>query len=206
MDSSKYKIEDVKLYQSLFILFKCNQTVDKTWELYQSNKGNNFLLFHMILEIENFSEEYKGYFNCKNIPLYKNRINQIRYIVKPIFDEINKWKLRQFRNNIIGHPWRKDREFISPDSKEYKVPKNDFEFLLLRNYINYIWSLIEAEFKKEFIAANEYMYQLSEIPKREKDYSNINSIQENLVYEVNSRCKEYDKNYYLRGQLYEFED
>lgn len=206
MDSSNYKTRDIKLYQSLFILFKCNQTVNKTWELYQENRGNNFLLFHMVLEIENFKEEYKGYFNCKNISEYKKRINQIRYIIKPVFKEINKWNLRQFRNNIIAHPWRNGGEFISPDSKEYEVPKNDFEFLLIKNYINYIWSLIAAEFEEEFIIANEYMFKISEKPKREKDYSNVNSIQENLVKEVNSRCKKYDKDYYLKIQLYDFEN
>ncbi len=206
MDNSKYKIDDIRLYQSLFILFKCHQTVNKTWELYKSNKGNNFLLFHMILEIENFQEEYKGYFNRKNIPQYKERINQIRYIIKPIFKEINKWKLRVFRNNIIGHPWRKNGEFISPDSAEYTVPKNEFEFLLLKNYINYIWFMIAAEFEKENIKAQEYMFCLSETPRRERDFSSINEIQKNLVKDVNSRCKERDKDYYLKIELYEFED
>lgn len=206
MDNSKYKIDDIKLYQSLFILFKCNQTVGETWELYQRNKGSNFLLFHMILEVENFMEEYKSYFNCKNIPQYKKRINQIRNIIKPILKEINKWKLSGFRNNIIAHPWRNGREFISPDSKEYTAPKNEFEFLLLKNYINYIWSLIAAEFEKEDLKAQEYMYHLSGTPRGERDFSSINEIQKNLVKDVNSRCKEYDKDYYLKIELYEFED
>ncbi len=206
MENSKYKIGDIRLYESLFILFKCNQTVGKTWELYQKNRGNNFLLFHMILEVENFMEEYKGYFNCKNIPQYKERINQIRYITKPIFKEINKWKLRDFRNNIIAHPWRDEGEFILPDSEKYKAPKNEFEFLLLKNYLNYIWSLIADEFEKEDLKAQEYMCHLSGTTRRKRNFSSINEIQQNLVKDVNSRCKKYDKDYYLKIELYKFED
>lgn len=207
MGNSNYKTGDIKLYKSLFISYKCNQTVNKTWELYQSNKENNFLLFHMILELENFKEEYNGYFNCKNISQYKTQINQIRYIMQPIFKEINRWNLRQFRNNIVAHPWRNKREFVSPDSEGYKVPKNEFEFLLLKNYLKYIWSLIAAEFKKELKEAQDYMFFISKAPRRrQRDFSSINSNQNIIAKEVNSRCKKYDKDYHLKIQIYEIED
>src|SRR5690625_3315079 len=205
MSELNYKKSEIKLYQSLFILYKCNQTVNKTWLLYQNSKGNNFLLFHMILELENFNEEYKKYFNCKRIPQYKIRINQIRYIVKPVYDEIKMWNLRQYRNSIIAHPWRRNVEFVSPDSGKYKVPKDEFEFLFLKYYLGYIWSLISVEFKQELKEAIGYMLSLQQTPRREKDFSNINSIQKDIVEEVNSRCKEFDKSYYLKVQFYEIE-
>src|SRR5690625_8021923 len=107
MSELNYKKSEIKLYQSLFILYKCNQTVNKTWLLYQNSKGNNFLLFHMILELENFNEEYKKYFNCKRIPQYKNRINQIRYIFKLVYYENKKWNLKQIKKNINAHPCRR---------------------------------------------------------------------------------------------------
>lgn len=207
--------EDKRFYESLFILFKCNQSINNLWNKLNKNstellKGFEYadtpLLYHIILEVVSFNEEYNIQFNSKYFNSYQNRITQIKCINKPIFREINKWKLKEFRNNIIAHPWRDNGKFANPDSEKYLVPKNALEFSLLINYMNYAWSLVEAEFKNELNNSLHYMSEISNIPDRIKDYSKLNDIQINLVQEVNANCVKFSKNYYLKVFLFDFSD
>ncbi|CAA7386753.1 hypothetical protein [Chryseobacterium fistulae] len=205
--------EDKKFYESLFILFKCHQTINNLWGKLKvsSNKFLNGceyndtpLLYLIILEVVSYNDEYNSYFNEKKLPKYKERINQIKEINKLIFKEINKWKLKDFRNNIIAHPWRNRGKFAHPDTEEYCIPRNLLEFYLLINYINYTWSLIEVEFKNEFKYTLEYMLKISPASKGMKDYSKLNETQVNLVNQVNKKCMEFQKKYYLKVVLYDF--
>lgn len=164
-------------YESLFILCKCKEAINNLWEKLgndkESAKGfhntDTPLLYHIILEAVNYCEEYDTYFTSKNLTLYSDRIEEIKNINKPIFGKIRQWKLKDFRNNIVAHPWRNGKEFAHPDSDYYKTPKNPLEFKLLVNYINYSWNLLEAEFRQELILSLRYMLQISNYPKRIKD-------------------------------------
>lgn len=206
--------EDAKIYESLFILFKCKEAVNNLLE--KLGNDTNFksgfeysdtpLLHHIILEVVSFCEEYDSYFNQKFLPKYKDRINQSKDICKPILKEIRKWKLKEFRNNIIAHTWRSKNKFAHPDSEHYMIPKNPLEYKILVNYLNYIWSLLEVEFTNELSFAMQYMIEISNFPKRDKDYSDLNALQVNLVDEVNIKCLEYKKNYSLKVYLYDFSD
>lgn len=162
------------------------------------------LLYHIILEVVNFNEEYNLYFNTAFLNSYKQRITQIKIINKPIFKNINKWRLKDFRNNIIAHTWRNKGKFANPDSEYYEIPKNALEFSLLVNYINYAWNLIESEFIVEFDKMLIYIQSLSQGSHSNKDYSNINEQQLKLVNEVNLKCMEFKKNYHLKVYLFDF--
>lgn len=207
--------EDKRFYESLFILYKCNQSINNLWSKINSNSKdfiNGFdytdtpLLYHIILEVVSFIEEYNGQFNNRYFTCYSTRITQVKEINKPIFKEINKWKLKDFRNNIVAHPWRYNGEFAHPDSEKYIIPKNALEFSLLINYMNYIWSLIEAEFKIELNNALVYMLEIANVPKRIQDYSNLNEVQLSLVKRVNEKCMELKKNYHLKVFLFDFSE
>lgn len=210
MKTEKHKI---KLYESLFILYKCKNSTDLIWEKINPNKiilkGANFsdspLLYHIILEVVSFQEEYRN-FNSKNIIEYSERINQVRAINKSILKKINKWDLLSFRNNIVAHPWRKDGKFIIPDSIEYNIPRNMFEFQLMINYLTYAWKIIEMEFSKEFESAINYMLNFSIDKKPRADYKNINEEQLKLAEDVNKTCEKFNKNYNLKVFLYDFDE
>lgn len=205
--------DKIKLYESLFILYKCQNSTNLIWEKLNQDKsitnGVNYfdspLLFHIILEVVSFQEEYKS-FNSQKLKAYSDRINQIRAINKSLMKKINQWDLLSFRNNIVAHPWRKDGQFIIPDSLEYNIPRNKFEFQLLINYLSYSWKMIESEFENEFESAINYILNISIKRKPKVNYQNINNEQFELVKEVNNKCKELKKRYFLKVHLYDFYD
>lgn len=206
------KEDKIKLYESLFILYKCQNAMNIIWEKLNQDcktiKGFNYsdspLLYHIILEVASFQEEYKN-FNGRNLDAYADRINDIRAINKSIIKKINQWDLQSFRNNIVAHPWRKNGQFVIPDSLEYNIPRNAFEFQLLINYVGYSWKMIESEFDKEFKAAIDYMLTLEIKPKPKAEYNTINDEQLKLVDEVNTKCKDLGKEYFLKVFLYDFD-
>ncbi|GEM_PF-1756001 len=212
MIKEKLNEEEKKIYESLFILYKCKQAINNLWSKLKQDKEliNGFdysdtpLLYHIILEVVNFNEEYNLYFNTAFLNSYKQRITQIKIINKPIFKNINKWRLKDFRNNIIAHTWRNKGKFANPDSEYYEIPKNALESSLLVNYINYAWNLIESEFIVEFDKMLIYIQSLSQGSHSNKDYSNINEQQLKLVNEVNLKCMEFKKNYHLKVYLFDF--
>lgn len=205
--------EKIKLYESLFILYKCQNSTDLIWEKINQDKSvtnevdyfNTPLLFHIILEVVSFQEEYKN-FTPRNFNAYSERINQIRAINKSLMKKINKWDLLSFRNNIVAHPWRKNGQFIIPDSLEYNIPRNLFEFQLLINYLSYSWKMIKSEFENEFKSTIDYMLNISIKRRPQTNYQNINSEQIELAREVNTKCKEFNKNYFLQVNLYAFDN
>ncbi len=204
--------EQQDLYESLFILFKCKEAINNLWlkvgNDQEFTKGfertDTSLLYYIILETVSYCEEYDKFVTIKNLDNYKKRIKEIKNINKPIFSKIRQWKLKEFRNNIVAHTWRRGKEFAHPDSEIYNVPKNPLEFKLLVSYIDYSWQLIEYEFSNEFIATIEYMLSISDYPKRVKDYSKLNDEQISLVVEVNKLCLEYKKDYFLKVFLFDF--
>ena len=204
--------QDIKFYESIFILFKCQQAINNLWnKLGNSNQNikgfvpsDTPLLYHIILEVVSYSDEYDLYFNPKYLDKYKERISQIKEINKPIFKEMRQWKLKEFRNNIIAHPWRNGVKFAHPDSSNYNVPNNPLEFSILVNYVNYSWSLIEREFEFELLNTMTYMVQISNFPSLIKDYSLLNQKQIMLVDEVNKKCLDFKKDYALKVFLFDF--
>lgn len=204
----------IRLYESLFILYKCVQTVNNLSDRMQ--KENEFLnglessdiplINHIILEVLNFKEEYNSYFNSINLVDYSIRISQIRDINKPIIRKLSEWNLTDFRNQIIAHTWRYKKSFTHPDSLNYNVPKNALEISLLIKYLNYAWKMIEEEFNTEINSAMEYMVSISSVSKRKKDYANLNKEQIQLAQQVNIKCLQYQKKYFLKVFLFDFTD
>ncbi|MDT0685148.1 hypothetical protein [Autumnicola psychrophila] len=205
--------DKIKLFETLIILYKCHSSVNTIWKKLDQNKeiikglsySDSPLLYHIILEVVNFQEEYKN-FNCIHLKPYKERINEIRNINKSIFKKINEWDLQSFRNNIVAHPWRKSGQFVIPDSLDYKIPRNAFEFQLLVNYLNYVWKMISSEFSNEFEETINHMLSIKIESKPKADYRKINEEQLNLVDEVNRKCKDLNKDYFLQVYLYDIDN
>lgn len=201
------------LYESLFILHKCNtnlnrlSTLIKSYEAEVKENESYLVLFvyYINLETVSFLEEFNKGFYQKTEVTYKTRISDVRSITSPILKRINKWKdLREFRNQIVAHPWRgKEGTLVIPD-QQYNVPRNWFEAGLLAILMNYVWELIRAEFQKEVPEMLEYMESKIPPPKAARDYSGINTEQKEIFEEVYQVCKKLNKPYYLKVMQFEF--
>src|SRR4029079_14518611 len=147
-----------KLYESLFILHKCQLNIHRLDNLIGLSKGiinadhddALLLTYHINLEAVSYLDEYNVNF-LKNVePNYSERVRQVRKISAPILKRMNKWKdLEKFRNNIIAHPWRDKGKFIVPNSGTYNVPRSWFEIAVFINLLKYAWSMVRIEFEEE---------------------------------------------------------
>ncbi|MBL7722912.1 MAG: hypothetical protein JNK27_02130 [Chitinophagaceae bacterium] len=207
--------EPVKLYESLFILHKCNLNISRLLELilekiHQANfNEDEALLLAQYLQMESvsFIAEFKENLYIHSEKAYSQRIADIQKITRPIFNRINKWKdLNKYRNNIIAHPWRDSGKFVIPNSPTYNVPKSWLEITVLGHYMKYVWAMVAAEFIREIRDSLSYMnktYPFSPVPI---DFSGLNEDQLKMAAEVDSIRKELNKNYYLKVLQFEFSE
>jgi hypothetical protein len=199
-------MQPTKLYESLFILHKCNLNIERLRNLLQSFEGNlennsdYALLFTYYINLEalSFLEEFRDSFS-KVEQQYSDRVREVRKITSPVLKRIHKWKdLEKFRNNIVAHPWRHKGQFVVPNQGFYNIPRNWFEVVVLVNLMNYLWTLIKAEFEKEYADSLKYVATLETKPKPPNDYSHLNSDHLAMADEVEMLCKSFNKNYYLK--------
>jgi hypothetical protein len=204
-----------KLYESLFILHKCQLNIHRLDNLIGLSKGiinadhddALLLTYHINLEAVSYLDEYNVNF-LKNVePNYSERVRQVRKISAPILKRINKWKdLEKFRNNIIAHPWRDKGKFIVPNSGTYNVPRSWFEIAVFINLLKYAWSMVRIEFEEELEQAIDYVRTLQVPPPPPADYSGLNQDHLSMAAEVHKICKSLNKNYYLKVLQYSLED
>lgn len=206
-------MKPIKLYEALFILYKCNHTINRLWKLIDSSQGRineveNFALlftYYIKMETVSFLEEFNKGFYHETEQQFKPRVNEVRKITSPIIKRINKWKdLERFRNNIIAHPWRAKKQFVIPDQNEYNVPRNWFEIGVLVNLNNYVWEILQAEFNVEVKEAMVYM--TTKIPPKRPptDYTELNQDHLQMADEVEQVCKQLNKKYFLKVIQYIF--
>lgn len=205
------KVQPTQLYESLFILHKCNTTINRLWSIIEKsqnriNEIEDFaLLFTNYIKMESvsFLAEFNGSFYHNIEEEYKSRMKDVRIITAPIIKRISKWKdLEKFRNNIIAHPWRDKGKFAIPDRQFYNIPRNWFETGVLVNLINYTWALIKGEFSEELEYAFAYIATLKPPDKEPTDYSKLNSDHLQMAEEVETICKRLNKPYYLKVMQY----
>lgn len=204
--------EPIRLYESLFILYKCNLNISNLLKLilkkiHQDNpdKDETMLLSQYLqMESVSFMLEFKENLYQYSEKEYFERISDIQKITKPIFKRINKWKdLNKYRNNIIAHPWRDSGKFVIANSQEYNVPKSWLEITILGYYIQYVWAMVAAEFKKEIRDSLAYMQKTYPYNPVKVDFSNLNNDQLKMAAEVDLIRKELKKSYYLKVFLWE---
>ena len=186
-------MKPVKLYESLFILYKCNLNLERFKNLMDAI-GDSFdthsdyallYTYYINLEAVSFLEEFKDGLS-KTESAYTVRIIEFRKITSPILKRINKWgELQKFRSSIIAHPWRdKKGMFVVPNPGHFNVPRNWFEVGVILNLMSYLWALVLAEFSKELHDALQYVSTLQSNPKPPNDYSDINSDHLKMAEEV----------------------
>jgi hypothetical protein len=207
--------EPVRLYESLFILYKCQLNISRLLELILENihkensNENDALLLAQYLQMESLSfiNEFKENLYNFSEKEYRERIADVQKITKPIFNRINKWKdLGKYRNNIIAHPWRDSGKFVIPNDPAYNVPKSWLEITILGNLLKYVWAITGAEFQKEITESITYIEKTYPFVANENtDHSGLNEDQIKMAREVDVIRRELDKEYFLKVLLYEFD-
>lgn len=210
-----------KLQQSLFILHKCASTVNRVWSAMEQNreKGPIYSMFHyshnlayyVIMETVAFLDEYNKYFVPAHVePEFRQRVTEVRKVVKPILREIFLWSdLITYRNKVIAHGWREEKrgnELTLPHATTYKVPRSAFEFQLLKDYVLYVEAIITMEFETEIGEAILLGYHGTSIKRADIDYTNINTKLQSMLDEMNATADSLGKNYDLKIHGYRFND
>lgn len=207
-------MSSTKLYESLFILHKCNSVINRFWQIIEGSQDRikeieDFAIlftYYIKMESVSFLDEFNNGFYKSTEIQYSERISQIRKITAPVIKRIKKWKdLEKFRNNIIAHPWRQNGKFVIPSNRHYNIPRNWFEVGVLVNLMNYTWQLIRAEFEKEFGEAIIYIARINPTPKEPTNYENLNADHLQMADEVGQICERLEKKYYLTIMAYKLE-
>ena len=111
--------------------------------------SGNLLNYTLILA-NSFFDEYNKEFTSGTHPEFKDRINNLKLITKPVMQRVNKWKdLKDFRNYILAHGFRvKNKSLFAKgiEPKKFIVPHTDSEIILLVELMKVITTCISNEF------------------------------------------------------------
>src|SRR5688572_31911785 len=133
-------MKPIKLYESLFILYKCNRSINQLWPVVNSHQNDEgavkeiavILTNNIKMESVSFLDEFNGSFFRNIEDAYKARMMEVRQITAPIIKRIKKWKdLEKYRNNIVAHPWRDKGKLAIPDPHFYNIPQTWFDVAVL---------------------------------------------------------------------------
>jgi hypothetical protein len=201
------------LYESLFILYKCNRSINLLWQVVNSHQNATggvkeiavILTNNIKMESVSFLEEFNESFFHNIEDEYKPRMRDIRQITAPIIKRIKKWKdLEKYRNNIITHPWRDKGKLAIPDANFYNIPQTWFDVFVLVNLMNYLWQLIYAEFTSELNAALVYVAKLKPPDKPSSTViSEVNADHGEMAREIDNISKNLNKPYFLKVLKYQ---
>lgn len=179
-------------------------------ELMLKNKLTNqtvqlALINYVILEATSFIDEYEKRFICKGNNEIHSRILEVKAICRPVMKKVKKWDLQAYRNSIIAHPWYKDGKSTVPNYDEYCIPRNFIEIVILADYMNYIYTIINFEFKDEIEEAINTTKKEGKLPEVHSiDLNQTNEDIIELAIEVDTLCKKFNKPYFLKVQQYKF--
>lgn len=108
------------------------------------------LLNYSIIIANSFFDEYNKGFTSSKHPEYKDRINRLKIITKPVLKRLSKWtNFKDYRNYILAHSFRfKDLSFFDKDFKTFKfnAPHTNSEIILLANLMKVVTACIAQEF------------------------------------------------------------
>ena len=201
--------QHIKLYQSLYILQKCNvvlqrvvsrtrSTVDGKLDLIADDEflvDNTMLI---ILQLTIFLDEYEKHFQRVELG-YQQRVIIFKKIVSLIINQIKMWKdLRKVRNLFVAHNFcDHSGKFYPHDFTLYNVPTTTLDYHIASDYMNYIDDLMGKEFEKELVQMTAYIMQFNP-PKRM--HHNIQVLNPQLLQmkkDVDNLCQQYNKPYIM---------
>lgn len=199
-----------KLHESLFILHKCDLNIRTVWDAINRHQNQGALIplhhftinltHYIILETQSFLEEYEKYFVAKNVEIeFSERVLIARKLCKPLFQQIAKWKgLKDFRDNIIAHPWRNGNKIIIPLNRKFDIPRTWIEFQFLKDLVHYMHEIISGELTIEMNESLFYGNELSEAVPAKFSIDKINE-------EIKTLHEKLSKNRELKNRNYNIE-
>ena len=208
-----------KLQESLFILCKCSQTVERMYNAWDEHreKGPLFffqhyshnLAYYVIMEANSFLDEYRDYFTENKVePEYKARVKAVREVVTPLMKFVHRWKdLFLYRSNIVAHGWRDkkgDHRLVVPNKKGYNIPRTAFEYQFLKDIILQVFAVIKLEFATELDQAIWLGYFGEGEPREVKDYTHINDELQQALDQMNMIAESHGKDYDIKITGYTF--
>jgi hypothetical protein len=152
------------------------------------------LLNYAIIIANSFFDEYNEEFTSSKHPTYKDRINRLKKITKPVLKRLNKWtNFKDYRNYILAHSFRfKDTSIFDKDFKPFKfnAPHTNSEIILLAELMRIVTTCIAQEFPELLVQMNSKENILSKIDfewnevdidkELENIWTQINSIKEQI--------------------------
>ena len=97
-----------------------------------------------------FFDEYNREFTSSKHPAFKDRIDRLKKLTKPVLKRLNKWThFKDYRNYILAHSFRfKDQSIFDTDFKPFKfnAPHTNSEIILLAELMRIITTCIAQEF------------------------------------------------------------
>lgn len=149
---------------SIYHLISISNTINKYDKALKSiSKINNetadiifCAIFSQTLILTNsFLDEFDNFFTSKNTEELK-KIKMIKNIVKPAIEQLRKWSdLKNFRNNVLVHNLRVDKDqfvsvFIEGKIHNYNIPKDIIDYQILVQCILMTKSIIMENYKLEY--------------------------------------------------------
>ena len=108
------------------------------------------LLSYSLIIANSFFDEYKREFTSSKHPNYKERIDRLKKITKPVLKRLNYWSdFKDYRNSILAHGFRyKNISIFDKDAKpfKFKIPHTNFEIILLSELMIIVTTCIAQEF------------------------------------------------------------
>jgi len=172
-----------KVQESILVLCTLQALLEEYKECLKKEKDNSKSVIYAIITSQiiltscSFIEEWELF---GNLIKEDSRILELRKIVKPAIDRINKWSdMRYYRNSIVAHNHRIKKEnnsiAILKIDRKLKCPNSYFDFMLLMGCIFIIKKILLYIFKNEY---NQLIPRLKNI----KNIESVNSIEDKETF------------------------
>lgn len=120
------------------------------------------LASQIILKSVAFIDEWNDFFGVRTEPEHREKILEIKRLVKPAYSGLKEWKdLYDYRNQAIAHNLRdKGQRNIFLLNKKFNAPQTDDELLLLAFCIHKIAQTVAAYFQDEVLRVKSILSEI----------------------------------------------
>ena len=144
-------------------------------------------------ELENYLFKYKSQDKKVN-----EKIKSYRFIVDPILKDFKKWRdLRSFRNNVLAHNFRINRDnfksvHLSKGISSYDIPDSQFDLVIIFKYFSILSKVCEEIFSDEYKEAKNIADSVLAPTKKQQLITNEIDNYNSIIEEVNKRITNYN--------------
>lgn len=188
---------DIAIYHLIFLGNLIEKTIDSFSNIIgKIDDSDETVLWEstsslIIIRTISFLDEFENFVKSSNQDLGKTIID-IKKTVKPALKQIKSWKeIREFRNNVLAHNFRFDKEAISIFSRgleSYDIPKTGADLAVLVSCVTMVKKTFESAFKQKLETIQKMIEQHS-YPKKEPQFNNSVDV-ENRINKLTNEINE----------------